>query len=409
MSLTNSTVSGNGSSSTVGGGLVNRAGTLSLLNVTVNENLRGGLETAQGRHHSVQNTILGRGYSDGNNGSCVGAGQTTSNGWTTAAPITSDLGNNLADDLTCGNLTGPQPGRDRRQARPGSRQHGRHPDRRAAAQQPRDRRRQRQRVPADRPARRHAHGAGRALRHRGVRGDQARPAGGHVRVRERDRLHSTPRSSATIDLTGEAGALLFRWGTSPTDLNTFTELVAAGVVSDPTPVTVPVYGLQPRTTYYFQAVADNASDEAAGTIEQFTTLPGPPVVSNLEVTAVTDTTATLGFSIDPVGSGHSYVISINGQATAPVHIGSASGPQQLTHTLAGLTPGTDYTVDVLATNAGGTQGADSGAIPLTTDRQLTEAAGSSVTLTDTGLAPPNARRPRRSTGAMARRPTPRAR
>ena len=51
MTLTNSTVTGNGASNAIGGGIVNQAGTLTLTNVTLDANLRGGLETDQGATH----------------------------------------------------------------------------------------------------------------------------------------------------------------------------------------------------------------------------------------------------------------------------------------------------------------------------------------------------------------------
>ena len=101
MTLTNSTVTGNGASNAIGGGIVNQAGTLTLTNVTLDANLRGGLETDQGASTSVQNTILGEGYTDGNNGACVKAGRTTSAGAVTAQAVTTDLGNNLVGDTTC--------------------------------------------------------------------------------------------------------------------------------------------------------------------------------------------------------------------------------------------------------------------------------------------------------------------
>ena len=320
MTLTNSTVSGNGTSSTVGGGIVNRAGNLSLLNVTLAENLRGGLETAQGATTSVQNTILASGYSDGINGSCVGAGQNSSQGWTTAAPITSDLGNNLAEDSTCGTLTGPAAGVDPKLA-PATDNAGATPTAALLHGSPA--------IDAGNDA---------ACPPYDQRGVTRAGQGAHCDIGAFEAIKlgapSVTASSAlevgsfdatlaaTIDLAGEAGALHFLWGTSPTALTESTELVATGLVASPTQKTVPLAGC-PGTTYYFRAVADNATGDAPGTVQQFTTKPGPPVVSNLEVTAVTDTTATIGFSIDPSGAATSYVISYNGQATAPVNIGSA--------------------------------------------------------------------------------------
>ena len=67
---------------------------------------------------------------------------------------------------------------------------------------------------------------------------------------------------------------------------------------------------------------------------------------------------TLSFSIDPQGAATSYKILYGGQETAAVDIGSASGPQVFTRSLTGLAPDTEYTVQVVATSAGGTSGPD---------------------------------------------------
>jgi hypothetical protein len=79
----------------------------------------------------------------------------------------------------------------------------------------------------------------------------------------------------------------------------------------------------------------------------------------------------------------SYDNDAGHKETAPVNVGSATDPQPLTRTLTGLDPGSEYTFDIVATNAGGSQGLD---VParFTTDKQLAEDAGSPVTLTDTG-------------------------
>jgi hypothetical protein len=385
MTLTNSTVSGNGWASSIGGGVVNQGGSLTLLNVTLAGNVRGGLQTDQGATTSVQNTILGTGYSDGNNGSCVKAGRNTGEGSTTARAITNDLGNNLAQDDTCGTLTGP-----------GSQSEV---DPRLVATADNGGATPTAALLHDSPALDAGNdNACPSTDQRGIARSGAHcDIGGFEAVRLGPPTVTASSSSvigsfdatlaATINLAGEAGALHFVWGTSPTSLTQTTEAVAAGVVSSATQKTVPVYGLNPSTTYYFQAVADNATGAATGSVQQFTTKPGPPVVSSVEVTSVTDTTATIDFSIDPSGDATSYVISYDNAAgheeTAPLNIGSATGPQPLTRTLTGLDPGSEYSFNVVATNGGGSQGLD---VPghFRTDQQFSQAVGSPVTLTDTG-------------------------
>jgi hypothetical protein len=88
---------------------------------------------------------------------------------------------------------------------------------------------------------------------------------------------------------------------------------------------------------------------------------GPPTVSNVNVLSVTETSAKVGFTINPNGADTTYVIDYGpttsyGQKTAPVDIGATPGPQSLTQTLTGLEPGKTYHFDVLATNSAVTGG-----------------------------------------------------
>ncbi len=98
---------------------------------------------------------------------------------------------------------------------------------------------------------------------------------------------------------------------------------------------------------------------------------GPPAVSNVTVLSVTETTAKVGFTINPNGADTTYVIEYGpttsyGQKTAPVNIGATPGPQPLTLAIVGLEPGKTYHFDVLATNAAGPGGVSSGDQPFTT-------------------------------------------
>jgi hypothetical protein len=102
------------------------------------------------------------------------------------------------------------------------------------------------------------------------------------------------------------------------------------------------------------------------------TVVGPPVVSNVSVLSVTETTATIDFTIDPDGADTTYVIEYGpntnyGQKTAPVDIGSTRGPQSLTRTLTGLTPNTTYHFDVVATNSAAPKGVGGGDQTFTTE------------------------------------------
>ncbi len=94
---------------------------------------------------------------------------------------------------------------------------------------------------------------------------------------------------------------------------------------------------------YTIAVTINDVGGAKATATGSADVAGPPTVSNVNIVSVTETTAKVGFTIDPNGADTTYVIEYGpttsyGQKTAPVDIGATPGPQSLTATLTGLSP-----------------------------------------------------------------------
>ena len=164
---------------------------------------------------------------------------------------------------------------------------------------------------------------------------------------------------------------------------------AAGVVSSDSPETETLSNLNPGTTYYYLASADNATaSTTASNVDQFTTPPGPPVISNVSVESVTDTTAKIDFSIDPQGSDTSYYVQYGtstdyGQQTEPIDISSTPGAQDLTANLTDLEPDTTYHFQVVA-SSDVQQNVDGGDNQFTTDQQVTGTVGNQVTVTDSG-------------------------
>ncbi len=197
--------------------------------------------------------------------------------------------------------------------------------------------------------------------------------------------------AATINLDGEAGGYHFLYGTTndPADFTASSE-VAAGVPDGDTPETQTLSNLTPATTYYYEAVADNATASTAGAVEQFTTAAGPPIISNVTVASISDTTATINFSIDPEGSDTDYLVAYGpdenyGYFSQPTDLGSPQGPQNLSVTLTGLTPNSTYHFAVYAGN-GVQHGVNSGDMTFNTYQQVTGVVGSPVTVTDSGTA-----------------------
>jgi hypothetical protein len=388
-SFTNTTVANNGGASSRGGGIDNGGAALTLINDTLSGNVRGALLTDQGASTTVENTIIGAGFSDGVDFACIAPGHTDDiNDRTTANAVTTDGGHNIDQDGHCdlsgpGDVSGQDPmlvpiadngGPTLTQALlAGSPALG---DPATSDCPTVDQRGE------TRPSGKCDIGAVEAV--------VLAPPGGTPTASTGDSANVTDTSadlSATINLRGEAGGFHFVYGTSQGELTSSSPETAAGVVSSDTPETETLSNLSPGTTYYYLASADNATaSTAASNVEQFTTAPGPPVISNVNVDSVTDTTATLAFSIDPQGGDTSYYVEYGpdsnyGQQTQPVDIGSSPGAQNLSVTLTDLSPGSSYQFQVVASHSG-QQPVDSGNDQFATDVQITGETGSQVTVTN---------------------------
>ncbi len=384
VSFTNTTVADSGGAASRGGGIDNGGASLTLINDTLSGNARGSLLTDQGASTTVQNTIIGAGFSDGSDFACIAPGFGDDvNGRTTASAITSDGGHNIDQDGHCG-LSGATDvsGQDPMLAPIFDNGGGLST----------------QALLAGSPAL--ADPASTNCPSTDARG-QARPTGKcdigafeavqigppDASTGDADNITDTSADlSATINLDGEAGGFHFVYGTSPSQLTSSSPVAAAGVVSSDTAETETLSGLNPGTTYYYDAAADNATASTlAQNIESFKTDAGPPVISNVNVDSVTDTTATIDFTIDPAGADTQYFVEYGhttdyDRETQPVAIGSTPGPQNLSVTLTDLDPASTYHFDVLATNS--VQQVDSGDNQFGTDQQVAGTAGMQVTVTD---------------------------
>jgi hypothetical protein len=141
------------------------------------------------------------------------------------------------------------------------------------------------------------------------------------------------------------------------------------------PASVPVSGLQPGTTYFYRVLATNETGTREGTIQPFTTV-GPPIVVTGTAQNVTRSTAELaGGTVDPVGepvtwyyryidqAGYEKGLAENpadpyahGASSIPIgHLPAEYGPKPLPAvTLTELKPGTTYHFALVATGQAGT-------------------------------------------------------
>jgi hypothetical protein len=380
VTLVNTTIASSGGFG--GGEIANGGANLTLDNVTLSA-AGSDIQTDQFATTTVENTILA---TPSGGPACVASGRPDSlNNGTTGGAITGDLGNNLAQDNSCGLLAaGDKSNIDPKLvpiADNGGPTHT-------------------QALLAGSPAL--GDPATTNCPAKDQRGD-ARPSGkcdigafeaalfgaptattGDVGII----TDSSAKVTGTVNLAGEAGGFHFVYGTSQNDLSTRSDEVAAGVVSNDTTATETLSGLTPDTTYFFKTVADNASGSTpASTVESFTTQPGPPVLGDdVSVDSITDTTATVHFTLNPQGSDTTYFVEYGpnpnyGQQTQTVDVGAAPGAQQHSANLSGLTPNSPIHFDIVASNDV-QQNVDSGDRFLHTLEGITGVTDQPVALTD---------------------------
>lgn len=118
-------------------------------------------------------------------------------------------------------------------------------------------------------------------------------------------------------------------------------------------------GLDCNTTYYIRAYATNQSGTSYGDQVTFTTSPCKPVVSTIEVSDVTGTSAGCGGNVTDNGGGEVTSKGVcwgteSGPTNTGPHTTDGSGTGSFTSVMEGLSCGTEYYVRAYATNQAGT-------------------------------------------------------
>lgn len=170
---------------------------------------------------------------------------------------------------------------------------------------------------------------------------------------------TTATLTGTVDPNAEPTTYRFEYS-ADTSFSLATPVSQPFVSDDPTIVSARVSGLTAATAYRYRLVATNASGTSSGGERTLTTAtPPPPSVSTLRATDISATTANLGFSVNPRGSGVTYHIEYGtttrfGRRTpdAPLPAGTAS--VRVVVPVGGLSPNRRIYWRVVAVNAAGT-------------------------------------------------------
>jgi phosphodiesterase/alkaline phosphatase D-like protein len=130
--------------------------------------------------------------------------------------------------------------------------------------------------------------------------------------------------------------------------------------TSPVAVSAALASLTPNSTYHVRIVAANLGGVATGEDRTFTTVPDAPIVQTGAASSVTQTSATLGATVNPNGGRVSacqfeYGASTSYGSRVPCSVppGAGDGPVAVSAAVAGLHANTIYHFRVMATNPGG--------------------------------------------------------
>jgi hypothetical protein len=168
--------------------------------------------------------------------------------------------------------------------------------------------------------------------------------------------------NATINPEGpEATKYHFEYGTTTAYGESTPEVELTGGPFEDQSVSAPITGLEPRTTYHFRVVAENAAKETSfGPDQTFTTLP-PVSIDQTSVSNVNATSARLEAELNPHGVASEYRfeygISTAYGTNVPIpdgSVGSGSSDTTVENLIQELLPSTTYHYRVVAHNELGT-------------------------------------------------------
>ena len=169
--------------------------------------------------------------------------------------------------------------------------------------------------------------------------------------------------AGTVTPNGSATTYQVQYGTSGA-YGSATAPGSAGSGTTATPITVPIGGLLPDTTYHYRVVATNPSGTGDGADATFTTSKAPPSLTPLAPGSITPTSALAAADVNPNGVATSVTFQYGhttayGSTSAATSAGAGTSPVRVQATIAALVPGTSYHYRAVATSADGTTyGAD---------------------------------------------------
>ncbi len=172
---------------------------------------------------------------------------------------------------------------------------------------------------------------------------------------------SSARLNGSVNPRGRGSVAWFEYGTTSA-LGSRTGDQDTGFGTTSLRFSAQLAGLQPGTRYYYRAAARSDAGTTVGQTRSFTTSAGPLVVTG--PAQVAGVNVVLRGTVDPVGRATSWWFELGpstsyGTTTVVKSAGSGRGAIAVSESIAGLQPGAEYHVRLVArSSAGTTRGAD---------------------------------------------------
>jgi phosphodiesterase/alkaline phosphatase D-like protein len=169
------------------------------------------------------------------------------------------------------------------------------------------------------------------------------------------------RVGGRVDPRGRGTVAWFEYGTTDR-LGSRTGDINAGFARSASTQRATIGGLQPGTAYRYRIVARSDAGTTYGQIKGFRTSAGP--LATTGAATLSGLSVTLTGTVDPVGRATNAWFELGpttayGTRTVAKAVGSGRGAVAVSETVAGLAPGTEYHVRIVAQSSGGTtHGAD---------------------------------------------------
>jgi hypothetical protein len=173
--------------------------------------------------------------------------------------------------------------------------------------------------------------------------------------------------NAVVDPQGFETTYRFQWGTSTNPYGASNGDAIVAATSGPRAVSYGVSGLLPDTTYHFRVIAHNANGDTNGDDLTFRTAPAtPPPAPQVTTEPASDigqSGATLNGVVNPEGTFTGFWFNYGTTAdyssgTIPGSAGSSTFQTAVSAAVTGLSPGTTYHFQLVASGSGTTYGAD---------------------------------------------------